>query len=51
VISIEWEHSDLNVDGNELFKEESTTKDKALIHAWGKEKAAEYLRALLEAGA
>lgn len=48
VISISWEHSDLNVDGNELFKDESTTKDRSLVHAWGKEKAAEYLRALFE---
>lgn len=47
VISIEWEHSQIEHDGEELFKNESTTKGKALVHAWGKEKAAEYLRKLL----
>ena len=48
VISISWEHSDLDVDGKELFKDEAVTTGKTLVHAWGKDDAIKYLRKLME---
>jgi hypothetical protein len=33
----------ISLDGTELFAAEDVTKDRALVHAWGKEKAVEYL--------
>jgi hypothetical protein len=53
VISIEWPHAEglKDVDGEELFKDEGVTKDHSLIHAWGKEKAVEYLKKLMAAKA
>jgi hypothetical protein len=43
VINIDWSRV-VNSDGIlSLFKKEDTTKDKNMIHAWGIEKATEYL--------
>ncbi|NUP13827.1 MAG: hypothetical protein HOW73_47940 [Polyangiaceae bacterium] len=36
-------------DGNELFKDDQTTKDATHVHAWGNAKAVEYLRAIYAA--
>lgn len=44
VINIEWD-KDLEVD----FSSEDVTKEKGLIHAWGYEKAAEYIGKIREA--
>lgn len=49
VISISWEHSTLNVDGNVLFEKNGVTTDKSLVHAWGTKKAASYLQRLFAA--
>jgi len=46
VISISWEGSALQHDGRKIFEKEDVTTDKALVHAWGTEKAVEYLRVL-----
>lgn len=47
VISISWEDSDVKKTAEELFPDESTTKYDCLIHAWGYEKAAEYVTKLM----
>lgn len=49
VISISWDHAKGlgNVNGDELFKDEGVTTEKTLVHAWGSEKAVEYLQKLL----
>ena len=53
VISIEWQESYKPFDFDELFKTENVTKwekgGKRGIHAWGKDKAHEYLKKVLEA--
>lgn len=48
VLNIEWGKSEAlrTVDGYELFEEENVTKGKDHIHAWGWEKATEYLSKL-----
>ena len=48
VINLDWSDSDITVDGRELFKDESTTKDKEYVHCWGMGKALEYLKKLSE---
>jgi hypothetical protein len=42
VISIDW--SDTKMDLYQLFASEDVTKEKYLVHAWGKDKAVEYLK-------
>lgn len=52
VISIEWQENYKPFDINELFKAENVTKwekdGKCGIHAWGEEKAFEYLKKVLK---
>ena len=52
VISIEWQENYKSFDMNKLFGNEDVTKwkkgGKRGIHAWGKEKAYEYLKKVLE---
>lgn len=49
VISIHWDKAEglADKDGNKLFADEGTTKGEQMIHAWGKDKAIEYLRKLM----
>lgn len=49
VISIHWDKAEglADKDGNKLFVDEGTTKGEKMVHAWGKEKAIEYLKALM----
>lgn len=49
VISIHWDKADglKDIDGKVLFADQSVTKDRFLVHAWGKENAIEYLKRLL----
>lgn len=47
VIVIDWSDTNLKVTADELFKDEDVTKGEKMIHAWGYEKAAEYLVDLL----
>lgn len=46
VISIDWKETTLKKSGQELFPDEDVTRWETGIHAWGEEKAAQYLRAL-----
>lgn len=46
VINIDWSESDINLDGNEIFKDEKVTTSDRSVHAWGYEKAIEYLKKL-----
>jgi hypothetical protein len=48
VIHIDWESSNVlgAVNGEEIFKDQDTTKDSKLIHAWGYGKATDYLNKL-----
>ncbi|MBR6688458.1 MAG: hypothetical protein IKL68_00370 [Clostridia bacterium] len=52
VISIEWQENYKPFDMNELFADENVTKwietNKCGIHAWGREKAYEYLKKVRE---
>jgi len=47
VINIDWSESNIAGSANDLFPAEDVTKDGKLIHAWGYEKAKEYLAKLL----
>jgi hypothetical protein len=47
VINIDWSESDIKKTGKELFPEEDVTRGENYIHAWGYEKAQEYLHKLL----
>ena len=49
VISIDWSKSDIEQTAEELFPNEDSTKYDQLIHAWGYEKAVEYLTILAKA--
>lgn len=48
VISIDWKDSDIKQSGYELFPEEDVTRWESGIHAWGYEKAKEYIDHLLK---
>jgi hypothetical protein len=47
VIEIDWSDSIISATAEDLFADEDVTKDKKLIHAWGYEKAQEYIDKLL----
>lgn len=47
VINIDWEQSGKNLEG--LFESEDVTKGGGYIHAWGYDKASEYLAKILPA--
>lgn len=47
VIYIDWEKSIIEDDADTIFPNESVTKDGKMIHAWGLEKAKEYIEKLL----
>lgn len=46
VINIDWSDTQINHNGGVTFKGEGVTIGRTYIHAWGKEKAIEYLRVL-----
>ena len=46
VINIDWSESDIESDGNEIFKDEKVTTGDKYVHAWGYDKAIEYLTKL-----
>lgn len=46
VINIDWSESDIDLDGNKIFKDEKVTTSEKYVHAWGYEKAVEYLTKL-----
>jgi hypothetical protein len=50
VIAIEWEGSAITETADDLFPEEDVTRLGRLIHAWGYEKAKEYIAKLLREG-
>lgn len=47
VIQIDWSQSDIESTANGLFPDENVTKFDRTIHAWGYEKAKEYLDRIL----
>jgi predicted metal-dependent RNase len=47
VLCINWDQSGISKTAEELFSEEQTTKFDKTIHAWGYEKAKEYLEKIL----
>jgi hypothetical protein len=47
VISIDWSGSTVDRDAHDLFPDEDVTKVGRLIHAWGYEKAREYLKKIV----
>ena len=49
VMSIDWEGTTIKASGEDLFPDESSTKLNRGIHAWGTDKATEYVRCLHEA--
>jgi hypothetical protein len=48
VISINWDLTVSTKDAEDLFQDENTTKYDKSIHAWGLEKAKEYVAAILK---
>ena len=50
VIEIRWDDSLVPESAQDLFPNEDVTKDGKLIHAWGYEKATEYLKRLAQRG-
>ena len=46
VILIDWEESDIEHDGS-IFSKEETTFGDTYVHAWGYDKAREYIKMLL----
>lgn len=48
VIEIDWSNTIINKLANDLFPDEDVTKGNSYIHAWGYEKAQEYINKLLE---
>lgn len=49
VLQISWDGSGVTSTAGDLFQAEGTTKGPQMIHAWGYEKAAEYISAILGA--
>lgn len=47
VISIDWSESLVQTDAKTLFPDEDVTRYDSHIHAWGYEKAAQYLKVIL----
>ena len=47
VIVVDWSDTVVNKTADELFSDEDVTKGKQMIHAWGYEKAAEYINTIL----
>lgn len=47
VINIDWSRSDIKNTAYDLFPDEDVTKDDYYIHAWGINKAKEYIDVLL----
>lgn len=47
VINIDWSESDIRAEAKDLFSEEKVTKGEHYIHAWGYEKAKEYIDKIL----
>jgi hypothetical protein len=50
VINIDWSESDVHKSAEQLFPKEDVTKIDRSIHAWGYEKAKEYIQTILDAG-
>lgn len=48
VININWSDTKIELEAEALFPEEDVTKFNKTIHAWGLEKAQEYLNVLLK---
>lgn len=48
VIEIDWNESDVKTSSMEIFPDEDVTRGVKLIHAWGYQKAAEYIKKILE---
>lgn len=46
VMNLDWSDSDLDIDGEKMFKNENVTKGTSYIHCWSKEKTIEYLKKL-----
>jgi transposase len=49
VIEIDWSHSDRITGAEQLFPDEDVTKGPRFIHAWGVDKAREYIDKILGA--
>ena len=47
VINIDWSESDIKGLAKELFPNENVTKEDQYIHAWGYDKAKEYISVLM----
>jgi len=47
VILIDWITTDITQTADEIFPDEDVTKDEYTIHAWGLEKAQQYINTLL----
>ena len=50
VINIDWSDSDVKIKSMDLFPDEDTTRGDQYIHAWGYEKAKEYIDKILANG-
>jgi len=46
VIEIDWSDTDIKSSAEDLFPDENVTKIDKMIHAWGYEKATEYIKKL-----
>lgn len=47
VIEIDWSETTIAQKAQELFRDEDVTKEAKLIHAWGYDKATEYIEKLM----